>query len=174
MVHLKERMRRFVRYAGVSILATVLAQIGLFIAFGAWGWPVAPAVIFSLAVSVGPAYVLSRRYVWADTARPRVAVGEATGFVLIALIGSVTTLVVVWLAVRIAGTFTWDHVTLSFVASSASMVSTGVVWVARYAALNRFLFARPASETGTEQLVPASSAGSASAVVTATGGPAYD
>jgi putative flippase GtrA len=107
-------------------------------------WPVEPAVMFSLVVSVGPAYLLSRRYVWPDTGKPRPAAGEAAGFFVIAFIGAATTIVVVWAAVWIAGTSTSDHVTLAVVANSASVVATGLMWVARYIVLDRVLFAKRA------------------------------
>jgi putative flippase GtrA len=162
LLHRQRRLPRFARYAGVSVLATGLAQAGLFLAYGVMGWPIAPAVMFSLAVSVVPAYGLSRRYVWPDTANPRAGWGEATGFFVVAVIGSVTTLVLVWAAVRIAGTMTFDHVTLAFVANGASIAATGAVWIARYLVLNKLLFAT----RGLDTAVPA--------VTTRVGVRAYD
>lgn len=141
LVRFEWRVPRFARYAGVSLVATALAQMGLFLAYGVLRWPVAPAVLLSLAVSVGPAYLLSRRYVWPDTANPRAAAGEATGFFVLALTGSVTTIALVWLAVRMAGAITSNHLTLSLVANAASVTATGAAWVARYVVLDRVLFA---------------------------------
>jgi hypothetical protein len=102
--------------------------------------------MFSLVVSVGPAYLLSRRYVWPSTGKPRPAAGEAAGFFVIAFIGAATTMVVVWAAVRVAGASTSDHVTLAVVANLASVVATGLVWLARYIVLDRVLFVRRASD----------------------------
>ena len=140
LVGYERKLPRFARYAGVSVLATVLAQAGLLFAYGVMGWGVAPAVMFSLAVSVIPAYALSRSYVWPDAADPRAGLGEATGFFVVALIGSMITLALVWTAVRTAGAMTSDHVTLTLVATAASVAATGAVWIARYLILNRFLF----------------------------------
>ena len=138
------RLPRFARYTGVSVVATVLAQVALALTYGVMRWPVEPAVMFSLVVSVGPAYLLSRRYVWPDTGKPRPAAGEAAGFFVIAFIGAATTIVVVWAAVWIAGNSASDHVTLAVVANSASVVATGLMWVARYIVLDRVLFAKRA------------------------------
>jgi putative flippase GtrA len=145
---------RFARYTGVSLIATALAQVGQAFGYGYMRWPVAPSVLFSLAVSAVPAYLLSRRYVWPDKANPRAAAGEATGFLVVALIGAGITIAVVWAAVQIAGTVTSGHVTLSVVANAANLLSTGLVWVARYFVLDRVLFAQRPIESA---VAPASS-----------------
>jgi putative flippase GtrA len=137
---------RFARYAGVSFIATVLAQAGLAFAYAVMRWPVVSAVMFSLAVSVGPAYLMSKRFVWPDTTGSRAAAGEATGFFVIAAIGAATTVAIVWLAVRVAGAGTSDHMTLAFVANVASVAATGLVWAARYVVLDRVLFSKRPSQ----------------------------
>ncbi|HUC13778.1 MAG TPA: GtrA family protein, partial [Acidimicrobiales bacterium] len=104
-------MTRFARFTGVSLVATVLAQAGLAVGNGFKRWPAPAAVAFSFAVSAPLAYLLCRRYVWRDpgrAARPR----EAAAFFAIALLGSLTTLVSVWLAVWVDNFLTSDHVTL--------------------------------------------------------------
>jgi putative flippase GtrA len=168
------RVSRFGRYAAVSVAATAFAQLGLFLAYGVLRWPVAPAVFFSLAVSVGPAYWLSRRYVWPDTANSRVAVGEATGFFVLALIGSVTTIAMVWLAVRVAGAITSNHLTLSLVANAASIAATGAVWVARYVILDRILFASRTFEDPGDSSTSGALPASLPAVTGTRVGQAYD
>ena len=134
--------RRFARYTGVSLVATALAQVGLATAYGVIAWPVVPAVLFSAAVSAGPAYLLSKRYVWPDRRRPGARATEATGFFGAVLVGSLTTIAVVWFAVGLARTGTSDHLVLTAVANSASVMTTGLVWVARYFVLDRLLFSR--------------------------------
>ena len=148
------RLPRFARYAAVSVTATVLAQGALALAYGVLDWPVLPAVMFSLVVSVGPAYLLSRRYVWPGSGRTRPAAAEAAGFFLVALIGSGTTVVVVWAAVAVAGASTSDHLTLSVVANCASVGATVLVWLARYVVLDRLLFAKRRLATAVDAPVP--------------------
>lgn len=135
---------RFARYTGVSVAATILAQVGLAFAYGVMSWPVALAVMFSLSVSVAPAYLLSRRYVWPDAARAGAVAGEAAAFFVIALVGAGATVAIVWLAVRVAGAGTSDHITLSLVANCASVAATGLVWIVRYVVLDQVLFSRGA------------------------------
>jgi putative flippase GtrA len=136
------RMPRFARFTGVSLVATVLAQAGLGVSYGVMRWSTPAAVAFAFAVSAPPAYLLSKRFVWRDPGRTGPRPGEAAGFLAIALVGSLCSLVSVWLAVWVAGFATSDHVTLSLVANVASLVATGLVWVARYFVLDRFLFVK--------------------------------
>lgn len=135
-------LARLARYGGVSVIATVLAQAALALGYGVMRWPAVAAVTLSLAVSAPPAYVLSRRYVWRDAARTRPVHGEAAAFLAVALVGAAATVGIVWLTVQVAGAITTDHVMLSFVANISSLVATGVMWLARYAVLDRFLFVR--------------------------------
>jgi putative flippase GtrA len=124
------------------LVATVLAQAGLAVSYGVLRWPTPAAVAFSGAVSVPPAYLLCRRYVWRDPGRTGPRSGEAAGFFAIALVGAAISLVSVWLAVWVADFVTSDHVILSVVATVASLVATGLLWVGRYFVLDRFLFVK--------------------------------
>ena len=139
---------RFARYSGVSVMATVLAQAGLALGYGLLRWPVVPSVALSLAVSVGPAYLLCRRYVWPDAGRAGRVSGEAARFFALALVGAGATVLGVWLAlwlaVHLAGTPSSDRAVLALVANAASVSVTGTVWVARFIVLDRALFARAA------------------------------
>lgn len=132
---------RPVRYGATSILAFVLAQAGLALAYGILRWPVPAAVVFSFAVSAGPAYVLSRRLVWPDGCQPRARGGEAGAFLTVAAAGAAASLTIVWGATGLARTATTDHLTLSVIANGASILATGAIWVGRYYALDRLVFA---------------------------------
>jgi putative flippase GtrA len=136
------RTSRFARFTGVSLVATVLAQAGLAVGYGVMRWPTLAAVAFAFALSAPPAYLLSRRFVWRDPGRTGPRTGEAVGFLAVALVGSLCSLVSVRLAVWVAGFVTSEHVTLSLVANVASLLATGLVWVARYFVLDRFLFVK--------------------------------
>jgi putative flippase GtrA len=107
------------------------------------GWPVAAAVMFSLAVSVLPAYVLSRRYVWRGPGRS--GPGQAGSFLAVAGAGSLATVVLVWSAVQLAQSATSDHGTLTLVANAASIVATGFIWIGRYFVLDRVVFSQVTS-----------------------------
>lgn len=138
---LQELPRRPFRYAASSVVAMLVAQLALALAYGVLRWPVVPAVLFSFAASVVPAYALSQRWVWrtAESSSPKVT--EAAKFVTVALVGACTAIVIVWAAETVARLVTDDHLTLSVVANAASLFATGIVWVARYYVLNKYVFA---------------------------------
>lgn len=131
---------RFVRYVGVSVVSFVLAQLGLALAYGVLYWPVLPAVIVSLAVSVGPAYLLHRRFVWPHPQDGRSRAPEVRIFAALAVAGTLITYVVVSAAVHVARSMTMSHLTLSIVVNISSIAATGMVWITRYFILDRFVF----------------------------------
>jgi len=138
--------RRLSRFTGVSVVAALLAQGGLAVAYGIFRWDVPEAVTFSLAVSVVPAYLLSRTYVWSGSKVPREAAREAGWFLLIGIAGSAVTIAIVWSAVRLATVATTDHAALTVVALVSSILATAVAWLARYAVLDRAVF-RPTPQS---------------------------
>jgi putative flippase GtrA len=118
----------------------LVAQVALAVAYGVLRWPVVPAVLFSFAASVVPAYALSQRWVWGTAQSRDPNPAEAAKFVTVAFVGACTAIVIVWTAVTVARLATDDHLTLSVVANAASLFATGIVWVARYYVLNRYVF----------------------------------
>jgi hypothetical protein len=132
------------RYGAVSVVAGLLAQAGLLVAYAGFGWSTFAAVLFSLAVSVGPSYWGCRTYVWAGLSRHSVRV-ESTSFALIALAGSAAATGLTRLAELLGQAFTADRVLLGLWVSGGSVAATVLVWVVRYVVLDRAVFgSRPA------------------------------
>lgn len=131
---------RFLRYSAASLIAFALAQLGLAFGYGILGWGVPASVVLSLAVSIGPAYLLNRRYVWPRPADGTSPVAEINGFIAIAVAGTATTIGVAGLAEAIGRHYTDSHLTLTAVVNGASVVATIVVWIARYLVLDRVVF----------------------------------
>jgi len=148
-------MQRFVRYSGVSLVAFALAQLGLAIAYGLGNWPVVPAVLFSLAVSAIPAYLLSRVIVWPDGGHDRANTVEGSWFLLIALVGSLLTAGFVTLAESLARRHTADHATLTVIVNLSSIVATAAIWLARFTVLDRLVFRRRRPRTDPALVIPA-------------------
>lgn len=132
-------VRRPVRFAIVSVVAGGLAQLGLLVAYGVFGWGTTAASLFSLAVSVGPSYVGCRAYVWPQQpgrARRR----HVTSFVTVAVLGTATAVVLTALTARLGAALTDDRLHLTVWVSAGSVAATVVVWVARYLVLDRYVF----------------------------------
>jgi hypothetical protein len=138
------------RYAVVSLLAGGLAQGGVALAYGVLGWGTAAATLLSLVVSIGPSYWGSRAYVWAGRGswqRRR----EATIFAVVAVVGSLTAISLTALAERVGSLLTEDRTLLTAWVCAGSIGATALVWVTRYAVLDRLVFAgAPPSPTSPE------------------------
>lgn len=137
-------IRRPARYTAVSVVAGLIAQAGLLVAYAGFGWSTFAAVLFSLAVSVGPSYWGCRTYVWAGLSRHSVRV-ESTSFALLALVGSAAATGLTRLAELLGQAFTADRVVLGLWVCGGSVAATVLVWVVRYVVLDRAVFgSRPA------------------------------
>jgi hypothetical protein len=130
---------RQARYAVLSLLAGGLAQGGLALAYGLLGWGTAAATLLSLAVSIGPSYWGSRTYVWAGRGS-RQRRWEATVFAAVAVAGSLTAITLTALAERVGSLLTEDRSLLTAWVCAGSIAATALVWIARYAVLDRHVF----------------------------------
>jgi putative flippase GtrA len=139
-------LRRPARYVLVSLLAGGLSQVGLAIAYGLLGWGTAAATLLSLAVSIGPSYWGSRTYVWGerDSRQQR---REAIVFVLVAVAGSLTAITLTAVAEWVGSLLTEDRTLLTAWVCTGSIGSTALVWITRYALLDRLVFVGAPSST---------------------------
>ena len=132
------------RYVVVSLLAGALAQGGLALAYGVFGWGTAAATLLSLAVSIGPSYWGSRTYIWAGRGS-RQRRREATAFAVVAVVGSLTAIALTALAELVGSFLTEDRSLLTGWVCGGSVVATALVWITRYAVLDRLIFVEPNS-----------------------------
>lgn len=131
-------LNRVLRYGGASIVAAVLAQVGLGIGYGLLRWSSTAAVGLSLAVSVLPAYWMQRRYVWPERGGGST---PALSFVALAVAGSGAAAVTTSLAEKLGRAATSDHATLTLIVNSTALLTTILVWAARFVAFDRLVFA---------------------------------
>jgi putative flippase GtrA len=137
------------RYAVASLLAGGLAQGALAFAFGVLGWGTAAATLLSLAVSIGPSYCASRVYVWAGRGS-RQRRREVTAFAAVAVAGSLTAISLTALAERVGSLLTEDRTLLTGWVCAGSVGATALVWIVRYAVLDRLVFVAPPRSTQPE------------------------
>ena len=58
------------KYAGVSVISTIVSQVTLFMTFGVWRvMSEVPANILANAVATVPSYYLNRKWVWGKSGR---------------------------------------------------------------------------------------------------------
>jgi putative flippase GtrA len=129
----------------VSVVSAGIAQAALAVAFGLWRWPIVASVFFSLGVSIVPAFILSDLVIWRKEGDRGEVKRRAVAFTVIAAVGSGISVVIVWFAVRAASHFSLSHAQLTLVANLSSVGSSGLVWIARYFVLDRYVFNKPAN-----------------------------
>lgn len=128
--------RKLLRFAAVSAFNVVLGQVVLFGAQVSLGWDPVPANVVSVCIGAGPAYLLSRYWVWEKRGRNRV-LGEILPFWTLALIGFGASTAAVW--------YVDSHwAAPPVMVNLANLAAFGVVWLAKFFVLDRLLF-RPGS-----------------------------
>jgi putative flippase GtrA len=122
---------KLVRYCGVSVINVLVGSGTFVLCLNAFDMEPLPANLVAWAVSTGPAYILSRYWVWEQTGENSVK-AEIAPFWILALIGLGFSSV----CVTIAGTMT-DH---SLVLLAVQFCAYGVVWVAKFVILDRLMW----------------------------------
>jgi len=133
----RTRLQRVGRYGGASLVAAALAQVGLAVGYGLLRWSSTAAVALSLAVSVLPAYWINRRYVWPERSG---GTAPVLSFVVLAIAGSCVTAGTTWIAEGIGRDVGSDHATLTLIVNATALLTTVVVWAARFIAFDRLVF----------------------------------
>ncbi len=141
LVDLTTRIRtthgaKLVRFGAVSAFNVVLGQVLLLTAQVAFTWPPVIANIFSVTLGAVPAYYLSRYWVWNKRGRNHM-MREVIPFWTLTLIGFAISTLAVWYVDT-----TWDVGPVGV--NLTSLAAFGVVWVAKFAILDRLLFKEPA------------------------------
>lgn len=134
------RARRFIRYSFVSAANVAIGQALLIFAFGILRWPAVAANAFSAVLAAGPAYILSRQWVWQRTGRSHM-LSEVLPFWSLALVGLAASTGAVSLAGNIATSVSTTRSTQTIFIAAAALLAYGIVWILRFAVLDRYVFA---------------------------------
>jgi putative flippase GtrA len=135
------RTWRQARFAVVSLLSALLAEVGLAVGYGVAHWGVPAAVLLSFVISAPVSYVLNRQMVWRREDRPpNSRRRELFGFFVVALVGTVVSIAIIAAAEDLARLVSTQHLVLSAVVDLAGLFAMFTVWVARYVVLDQFVF----------------------------------
>lgn len=122
---------KWLRYCGVSAINVIVGVATLAFCHGVLGWAAVPSNITAWMVGTGPAYLLSRQWVWQQSGDHSIH-REVLPFWIIGLVWlGFSTLVV-----GIVGEYT--HKTFWILVANLS--AYGVVWVAKYVILDRVMW----------------------------------
>lgn len=123
--------RRLLRYSAVSVFNVVFGQSLLVLAFSGFRWSHTASNVFAVAVSAGPAYFLSRKYVWEKQGSHHLT-REVIPFWALAFAGLLLSTASAWLVGR------WSH--RQILLNLANLASFGFVWLFKFVVLDRYLF----------------------------------
>jgi len=121
------------RFLIVSAFNVVFGQTLLILTHAWLGWSFAVSNAAAVAVSAGPAYVLTRYWVWEKWSKNHL-VKEVLPFWGLAFFG----LIVSTVAAGIANAYTDAQVVLNLV----NLASFGLIWVSKFFIFDRFMFGR--------------------------------
>lgn len=123
---------KLIRFGAVSAFNVAFGQVLLFTAQVAMGLSPVPANVFSVSLGAIPAYVLSRYWVWNKRGKNRI-VREIIPFWTLALLGFTLSTAAVWFVDT-----RWDPSPVLI--NLTNLAAFGVVWLAKFFVLDRFLF----------------------------------
>jgi putative flippase GtrA len=127
-----EHGAKLFRYGAVSAFNVLFGQGLLYAAQTIIGWPAVVSNVFAVTVSAGPAYLLSRYWVWQKSGRSHL-IREVLPFWSLALLGSVLSTAAIWFVER-----RWDPHPL--IINLTNLGAFGVLWVGKFFLLDQLLF----------------------------------
>jgi putative flippase GtrA len=123
----------------VSVISVVSTQILLALAFGVWEWTAAWSNVFAVGLSAIPGYYLNRAWAWGKRGRSHF-MKEVLPFWVMAFIGLLLSTLFVGIAEDRALEYE-SRLLQTAVINGASVLAFGILWVAKFAVLNKILFA---------------------------------
>jgi putative flippase GtrA len=133
------RVRQWLRYGSVSIVATLTSMTVLGVLVSATAMPAGWANVIATAVGTVPSFELNRRWVWRKTGK-RSLRGEVGPFWILSFTGLALSTLAVSLAAAWAARVGADAATRTIVIEAANVATFAALWVAQFVILDRFLF----------------------------------
>ena len=122
---------KLVRFAGVSLLGTVLTQVMLFVLVDGFGWSGVPANITAVVVSTVPSFFLNKAWVWSHDSKHSLH-RQVLPYWGLSLAGLVLSTFFAWLAYR--------AVRSGWAVSLANLGGFGLLWLVKFRVLDLYLF----------------------------------
>jgi putative flippase GtrA len=131
--------KKFVRYSMVSVVSVIVYEVLLFVFLGLLHWSAAVANFWAVSISAIPSYYLNRAWAWGKTGRSHL-MKEVVPFWGMALLGLLLSTVTVNFAKGVAEDVTSSHLLQTLIVMFAGLAAFGVLWIAKFAILNRYMF----------------------------------
>ena len=134
---------KLIKYAGVSVISTIVSQVTLFMTFGVWRvMSEVPANILANAVATVPSYYLNRQWVWGKGGRSHFW-REVVPFWVLSFIGLAFSSLAVWLAGNFARSHHYGHATTTLLVNAANLFSFAILWVVKFVIYNKLFHIDP-------------------------------
>ncbi|HEX4163626.1 MAG TPA: GtrA family protein [Acidimicrobiales bacterium] len=131
------------KYAGVSVISTIVSQVTLFMTFGVWRvMSEVPANILANAVATVPSYYLNRKWVWGKGGRSHLW-REVVPFWVLSFIGLGFSSLAVWLAGNFARNHNYGHATTTILVNAANLMSFAILWIVKFLIYNKLFHIDP-------------------------------
>ena len=126
-----EYAEKGLKFLAVSAFNVVFGQGLLVLANAGFGWSFVPSNVFAVGISAGPAYVLSRYWVWRKKGKSHFW-KEVLPFWSLAFLGLVFSTILVAVAE--------SYSDMTLVLMGTNFFAFGCVWVAKFFILDKVLF----------------------------------
>jgi putative flippase GtrA len=133
---------KLIKYAGVSVISTIVSQVVLLITFGKFHVPAVPANIAANIVATVPSYVLNRRWVWGKGGKSHFW-REVVPFWVLSFVGLAFSSLAVWLADEFAHHHHLTHGSTALLVNAANLLSFAILWIVKFVIYNKLFHIEP-------------------------------
>jgi putative flippase GtrA len=127
------------RYSIISVGSFLMTLLIIALAHGALRWSAFTSNILAWVLVTAPAYQITRRWAWSKAGKGHVW-RELVPFWVIAAIGLLVSTWWAVLAESLAHHQHWSHSVQTAVIEVAVMTAYGVIWIARFVIMNKYIF----------------------------------
>jgi len=148
---------KLIKYAGVSVVSTVVSQVTLLLTFGVFQlMSEVPANLVANVVATVPSYTLNRRWVWGKGGKSHFW-REVVPFWVLSFLGLAFSSLTVWAAGEFARHHSLSHAATSLLVNAANLFAFAILWVAKFVIYNKLFHVAPVEyeEHHTEKLAAA-------------------
>jgi putative flippase GtrA len=134
---------KVVKYASVSIISTIVAQVTLLLVFGVLHlMPAVPANIVANVVATPPSYYLNRKWVWGKGGKSHLW-REIVPFWVLSFAGLALSSFTVYGADQFAKHHDLSHAATSLLVNAANLLAFGSLWLIKFVIYQRLFHVAP-------------------------------
>ncbi len=134
---------KLIKYASVSVISTVVAQVTLLLTFGVFRlMSEVPANLVANILATIPSYTLNRRWVWGKGGKSHFW-REVVPFWVLSFIGLAFSSLAVWLAGDFARNHGLSHAATSLLVNAANLLSFAILWIVKFVIYNKLFHVEP-------------------------------